>query len=95
PEKLKAASLLQERLFSRAADMLSPGGVLMYSTCSIFRDENEKVVGSVMSSRTDLIELPVRVASPAQKKGRPYGALMFPESPWLDGFYVAIFKKKR
>ncbi|MDR3353788.1 MAG: RNA methyltransferase [Synergistaceae bacterium] len=95
PEKLKAASLLQERLFSRAADLLSPGGVLMYSTCSIFREENEKAVGAVMSSRTDLVELPVRTKSPAQKKGRPYGTLMFPESPWLDGFYVAIFKKKR
>jgi 16S rRNA (cytosine967-C5)-methyltransferase len=95
PEKLKAASLLQERLFSRAADLLSPGGVMMYSTCSIFREENEKVVGSVMSSRTDLVELPVRTKSPAQKKGRPYGTLMLPESPWLDGFYVAIFKKKR
>jgi 16S rRNA (cytosine967-C5)-methyltransferase len=95
PEKLKAAALLQERLFARAADLLSPGGVLMYSTCSIFREENEKVVGSVMSTRADLVELPIRPKSPAQRKGRPYGALMFPESPWLDGFYIAIFKKKR
>ncbi|MDR1885224.1 MAG: RNA methyltransferase [Synergistaceae bacterium] len=95
PAKLKRASDLQERLFARAADILLPGGILMYSTCSIFREENEKVVGSALSSRQDLVELPVRTKFASQRKGRPYGMIMFPESPWLDGFYVAIFRKKR
>jgi 16S rRNA (cytosine967-C5)-methyltransferase len=95
PEKLEKMSELQTSLFARAVDIAPPGGVIMYSTCSIFREENEKVVGSVLASRSDLVELPIRAKSACQRKGRPYGAIMFPESPWLDGFYIAIFKKKR
>lgn len=94
PAKLKKASELQEKLFSKAADILSPGGIIMYCTCSIFRAENEKVVGSVLSSRSDLVELPVRSQSGPAFRGKPYGYLMFPDTPWTDGFYVAIFKKK-
>lgn len=95
PEKLSRMAELQKRLFARAADILPPGGVVMYSTCSIFREENENVVGSVLASRQDLVELPIRLREAAQKRGRPYGVVIFPESPWLDGFYVAIFRKKR
>ncbi len=95
PTKLRQATALQEELFSRAADLLTPGGIMMYCTCSVFRAENEKVVGAVLSRRADLAEIPVRTAGslPIQK-GKPYGAFVYPESPWIDGFYVAIFKKK-
>ena len=95
PTKLRHTANLQEELFSRAADLLTPGGVMMYCTCSIFRAENEKVVGAVLSHRADLAEIPVRTAGafPIQK-GRPYGAFVYPENPWIDGFYVAIFRKK-
>ncbi|MDR1944211.1 MAG: RNA methyltransferase [Synergistaceae bacterium] len=100
PAKLKKASELQERLFSRAADLLTPGGVLMYCTCSVFRDENEKAVGGVLAARRDLVELPPRGKNTAaafsalQRKGRPYGSVIFPESPWIDGFYAVMFRKK-
>lgn len=94
PGKLKAASDLQKQLFARAVDLLAPGGVIMYCTCSVFREENEKVVGDVLSDRQDLVELPVRGKFEMLKKGKPYGALMWPESPWIDGFYAALFRKK-
>jgi 16S rRNA (cytosine967-C5)-methyltransferase len=100
PIRLKKASDLQEKLFLRAADILLPGGILLYCTCSVFRDENEKVVGSILASRDDLVELPVKCKAASsefqalQRKGRPYGSVVFPESPWIDGFYAVVFKKK-
>lgn len=94
PAKLKSAAELQERLFARAADMLQPGGVMMYCTCSLFKDENENVVGSVLARRDDLVELSSRIKLPMQRRGRPYGTVTMPELPWVDGFYTAIFKKK-
>lgn len=94
PEKLTAASKLQRSLFARAADILAPEGILAYCTCSLFREENENVVGSVLASRRDLVELPLHVKNPASRRGKPYGTLVMPESPWMDGFYIAIFKKK-
>jgi 16S rRNA (cytosine967-C5)-methyltransferase len=95
PAKLRQSAAMQEALFSRAADLLTPGGIMMYCTCSTFRAENEKVAGAVLSRRADLAEIPVRGAGalPIQR-GKPYGALVCPEDPWIDGFYVAIFRKK-
>jgi 16S rRNA (cytosine967-C5)-methyltransferase len=98
PAKLKRASELQSLLFSRAADMIRPGGVVMYCTCSVFREENEQVVGTVLAQRADLAELPLKPDGPLRefvRRGRPYGTALFPETPWTDGFYAALFRKKQ
>lgn len=94
PEKLEAASALQQKLFARAADLIRPGGTIVYSTCSIFRRENEITVGQVLSSRSDLIEEPFSTGTIRSERGRPYGSVIFPSEPWVDGFYIAIFRKK-
>jgi 16S rRNA (cytosine967-C5)-methyltransferase len=39
---------LQGRLLSRALEYLAPGGLLVYSTCSLEREENEDVVRAVL-----------------------------------------------
>jgi len=43
---------LQSALLARAIDALAPGGRLVYSTCSLEREENEKVVAPYRVSRT-------------------------------------------
>lgn len=92
--KLAASASLQKQLFSRAVELLAPGGIIMYCTCSVFREENEKVTGAVLSSRQDLVELPIRGKIDCLRKGKPYGVLLWPESPWIDGFYAAVFRKR-
>ncbi|MDR1917279.1 MAG: RNA methyltransferase [Synergistaceae bacterium] len=94
PESVRHLVEVQKSLFSRACDILPLGGIIMYCTCSVFRDENEDVVGSVMASRQDMVELPVKIRNPESRRGKPYGTVVLPESPWSDGFYTAIFKKK-
>jgi 16S rRNA (cytosine967-C5)-methyltransferase len=37
----------QKRILSRACEVLKPGGRLIYSTCSVEREENEEVIESV------------------------------------------------
>lgn len=37
----------QKRILSRAVEVLKPGGRLVYSTCSVEREENEEVIESV------------------------------------------------
>jgi 16S rRNA (cytosine967-C5)-methyltransferase len=44
----------QQKLFlKQAARVLKPGGQLVYSTCSVERDENEDVIGAFLELHTD------------------------------------------
>ena len=42
---------LQKRLITRAFDLLAPGGVLVYSTCTFAPEENEAVVAHLLQER--------------------------------------------
>ena len=44
PEKIDAYAVLQKNIVRNVAQYLKPGGLLLYSTCSVFKGENEEVV---------------------------------------------------
>ncbi|WP_210877019.1 RsmB/NOP family class I SAM-dependent RNA methyltransferase [Roseovarius autotrophicus] len=45
PDRLRELTGIQKDILRRAAALLAPTGVLIYATCSVFRLENEDVVG--------------------------------------------------
>jgi 16S rRNA (cytosine967-C5)-methyltransferase len=45
PEDIEDLRRLQREILGRALEALAPGGRLVYSTCSLEREENEEVVG--------------------------------------------------
>ncbi|MBC7132661.1 MAG: RsmB/NOP family class I SAM-dependent RNA methyltransferase [Roseovarius sp.] len=45
PERLHDLARLQGEILARAAALLAPEGVLIYTTCSVFVQENEDVIG--------------------------------------------------
>jgi NOL1/NOP2/sun family putative RNA methylase len=46
---------LQKRLIARAYDLLRPGGVLVYSTCTFAPEENESVASHLLDARDALL----------------------------------------
>jgi 16S rRNA (cytosine967-C5)-methyltransferase len=54
PADLQELTALQEGLLLAAADRVRPGGVLVYSTCSIEPEENGGIVRRVLSRRPEL-----------------------------------------
>lgn len=95
PEQIQKNGELQKKLLERAASLLKPGGFLLYSTCSLFREENEKVVADVMGRHPELIEMPHLRNAALMHKGKPYGTVIFPALPWVDGFYTALLAKRK
>ena len=50
-EDLTNLAKVQRAILESAADVLSPGGSLVYSTCTVTPEENEKVVNGFMATR--------------------------------------------
>lgn len=81
---LKGAALV--KLAAQAADLLAPGGLLMYATCSLEPEENEQVVDTLLKQRDDLETAP-------GEDGSWRRSWMPGEVPG-DGFFAARMRKK-
>lgn len=53
PPDLDGFAARQDAILSDAADLVAPGGSLIYCTCSILREENEAVIDRFTRSRAD------------------------------------------
>lgn len=93
PEKLDSLAGLQVKLLKKALSLLAPGGIVVYSTCSLMKDENENVIAQVLAQDPTLRECTLPFAWRCLRRGRPLGAYIRPELPWLDGFYIAAIMK--
>jgi 16S rRNA (cytosine967-C5)-methyltransferase len=71
---------LQQHILEDYSTMVKPGGLLVYSTCSLLPTENEKQVDKFLESRKEQFELV------EQKWIKP--------SEGFDGFYMALIKRK-
>lgn len=95
PEEVDRLAALQRELLDRACGLVAKGGRVIYSTCSLFREENERVVGEVLSSHPDMVEEPFPYRGVDLVKGRPFGTYIWPRLPWVDGFYCAVLYRRR
>lgn len=71
--------------------LLKPGGIMLYSTCSIFKDENESQVANFIDSHADASELPIDAV--AWGEARPRGRQILTGLDNMDGFYYALLQK--
>ena len=54
PEKSHELSQIQRRLILNAADMLRPGGLLLYSTCTFAPEEDEGTISWLLEKRPEM-----------------------------------------
>jgi 16S rRNA (cytosine967-C5)-methyltransferase len=75
--------------------MLTEGGRLLYSSCSVLTAENEAVVGSFMQSerRAQLVPLPPALLPAGAKPGVAGVQLLPGAQAGTDGFYYACLEK--
>jgi 16S rRNA (cytosine967-C5)-methyltransferase len=50
---------LQKRLLQRAVDLLRPGGMLVYCTCSLEPEEGEAQISALLSAEPTLKRVPI------------------------------------
>jgi 16S rRNA (cytosine967-C5)-methyltransferase len=92
PADIAELAARQRRILGEAARVVRRGGRLVYSTCSVEREENEEVVADFVRGRGDFRQVE---ASPAPEALRlPSGAARtWPHRDDTDGFFVAAFER--
>ena len=83
PEQVKVCADRQQKILNEAAKMLRPGGVLVYSTCTLSPAENEEVVARFLGSHPEF-------SAPVPAKTYIHGR----EGLDCDGFFAAVLEKE-
>lgn len=91
-EDVQRLTQIQSALLQKAIDLLKPNGQLVYSTCSLMRDENESVVQQALLNNKNLERVVLN------KKWQPFlnanGAIQVLPTMGQDGFYAVLLYKK-
>ncbi len=95
-EDIGNLAAVQANILNSAARVLKKDGVLVYSVCTITKEETEDVVERFLSERRDfLLEdardfCPMEVPHPQENKGFIF---LFPELHHMDGMFIARLRK--
>ena len=90
---IAAFARTQTRMLDALWGVLAPGGLLVYATCSLFRDENDAQIDAFVARRDDALRETLTFPAGAAHRG---GQLL-PSSPGAghnqDGFFYARLRK--
>jgi 16S rRNA (cytosine967-C5)-methyltransferase len=90
PQDVAALVKKQAQILRAAWPHLVEGGILLYSTCSVLRDENDRQISRFLNETPDARELPINA-----DWGRSCnaGRQLLPGEADMDGFYYARLQK--
>lgn len=90
PQDLTRAIKLQRELLSALWPLLTPEGILLYATCSVFTAENEENITWLIAQHADARTIPITASWGHTQK---YGRQILPGENNMDGFYYAKLRK--
>ncbi len=92
PEALERITGIQAGLLDGLADVVAPGGLLIYATCSLEPEENERQVDRFLARHPEFLREPSETFPPAllSEKG---DMTMLPQRHEMDGAYAARLRR--
>ena len=87
---------LQKELLDTVCQYVKEGGTLVYSTCSVLKDENERQILSFLERHPEfeVIQLPETVPERIRKEYGT-GVQLLPGVNASGGFYICRMRRKR
>lgn len=91
---IKALKKLQKKIFETNLTYLKDGGELIYSTCTITKNENTNNVKYFLEKYKNLEVLPIQIPDNVKHITDEFGGVYIShKNEYLDGFYMIKFKK--
>ncbi len=87
----------QLHILEASANVVKPGGIVAYATCTLFREENEDIVGKFLSAHSDFaLERPPLDESRFDLTPFTAGKYtkLFPHRHGTDGFFIAVIRRR-
>ena len=100
PKKVNELTKMQKKLFQSAYDALKPNGILVYSTCTLNKEENEYILDWALKNfnlKMVDIDINIKNAMPGINDGLEKdikNSIRILPSKDMEGFFVSKFIKK-
>ena len=99
-DQIRELTQLQRQMLQKAADLVKPGGRLVYCTCSLEPEEGERQLAWFLGWRTDFAVLPATLpwlpaeALRADGSVRTLPLMALGESRGMDGFFAVVLQRR-
>jgi len=90
-EDINTLHVLQQRIMTAVWPLLAPGGIMLYATCSILKQENEQQIEAFLATNANAIEVPINADWGLVRR---YGRQILTGESAMDGFYYALIRKE-
>lgn len=90
-EDIQQLQALQQSILKAVWPLLASGGLMVYATCSILKQENEQQVKAFLAEHGDAVELPINAG---WGTSGACGRQIFTGESAMDGFYYACISKQ-
>jgi 16S rRNA (cytosine967-C5)-methyltransferase len=96
PRSIERMAEIQWQMLSNHADNVKPGGILIYSTCSVTIEENEMLIEKFLKWHPELSlsEITPRIGSPGLR-GLEKCQRLYPHTHKCNGFFIAKLSKDK
>jgi len=107
PEEINRLAALQLKILTQAANLVKPGGILAYVTCSVLASENSAVVERFEARNQGFAPLPIATAlahtgaaiTPSGRErltalAKAHQLQLSPGRTGTDGFFIALFERR-
>lgn len=91
PKALEGLPRVQRAMLGNCARYVRPGGVLVYSTCTVLQRENEDVMDEFLAEHPRFAPEPFTLPKFGEQPGR---ITFWPHIHGTDGFFVAKLRRK-
>jgi len=94
PENVERCSARQKRIVADSWDALKPGGMLIYSTCTYNRREDEEMIQWICDEfQAQSVPIDISQFTGIVKTDSPIGYHFYPHKIKGEGFFIAALKK--
>lgn len=93
PEEVKDIVQIQQNILDNLAIYLKPNGLLLYATCSVLPEENDKQIANFLQTHCEFTVIDIPMID--NKLKQVHGYQILPTQNGGDGFYYCLLQKMR